>query len=167
MKQIKDNMVHHNKLTTLTNLRKFVQAINSCYWECKTKKSQEAATSGSSGSKNNNKSLDNSKSDKGKGSLQSKQKNSNQSSGSSQSKGSSSALKKSNPDLSSKLGKDGKLTQQERQRHLNKNLCLFCGATGHMAKDCPTCAQAKALATKLAKESASTSKALTSDSKKD
>ena len=37
--------------------------------------------------------------------------------GSLQSKGSSSEPKKSNPDLSSKLGKDGKLTQQERQCH--------------------------------------------------
>ena len=32
-KQIKDNMVHHNKPTTLANLRKLVQAIDSQYWE--------------------------------------------------------------------------------------------------------------------------------------
>ena len=122
---------------------------------------------GSSGSKNNNKALDNSKSNKGKGSSQSKQKNSNQSSGSLQSKGSSSEPKKSNPDLSSKLGKDGKLTQQERQCRLDKNLCLFCRGTGHMAKECPKCAEAKAHAAKLVKESALISKALALDSKKD
>ena len=45
--------------------------------------------------------------------------------------------KKSNPDLLSKLRKDSKLTPQERQCCLNKNLCLFCGVSGHMAKDCP------------------------------
>ena len=32
-KWIKDDMVHHNKPTTLANLRKLVQAINSRYWE--------------------------------------------------------------------------------------------------------------------------------------
>ena len=167
MKWIKDDMVHHEKLTTLANLRKLIQAIDSRYWEHKTEKSQEAATSGLSGSKNDNKSSDNSKSDKGKGSSQSKQKNSHQSSGCLQSKGSSSELKKSNPDLSLKLSKDGKLTQQERQCHLDKNLCLFCSATGHMAKDCLKCAEVKAHAAKLTQDSALMSKASALDSKKD
>jgi hypothetical protein len=34
------------------------------------------------------------------------------------------------------LGKDGKLTSEERQRRLNKKLCLFCGGPGHTAWDC-------------------------------
>ena len=38
-KWIKDDMVHHEKLTTLANLRKLVQAIDSHYWEHKTGKS--------------------------------------------------------------------------------------------------------------------------------
>ena len=159
-------MVHYEKPTTLAKLRKLVQAIDSHYWEHKTEKSQEATTLGSLGNKNENKSSDNSKSNKGKGSWQSKQKNSNQSSGSLQSKGSSLELKKSNPNLSSKLGQDGKLTQRERQCHLDRNFCLFCGATGHLAKDCPKCAEAKAHATKLTKESASMSKAPALDLKK-
>jgi len=32
-KDIKDDMVHHNKLTTLTGLQKLIQAINAQYWE--------------------------------------------------------------------------------------------------------------------------------------
>ena len=50
--------------------------------------------------------------------------------------------------LADKLGKDGKLTQQERQRRLDNNLCIFCGCTGHMAKECPksTSAASKAKA---------------------
>ena len=44
--------------------------------------------------------------------------------------------KKPNPDLSSKLGKDGKLTQAERQCRFKQNPCLFCGKTGHIAKEC-------------------------------
>ena len=44
---------------------------------------------------------------------------------------------KSSPDLTGKLGKDGKLTPQEHQRHMDNSLCLFCGKTGHIAKECP------------------------------
>ena len=40
-------------------------------------------------------------------------------------------------DLTGKLGKDGKLTLQEHQRCMDNSLCLFCGKTGHTAKDCP------------------------------
>jgi len=36
-----------------------------------------------------------------------------------------------------KLGKDGKLTPQEHQCHLDNKFCLFCGTTGHVTKDCP------------------------------
>src|SRR6202040_2939792 len=51
--------------------------------------------------------------------------------------GSSSNSEKKNPDLSDKLGKDGKLTQAERTCRFNNNLCLFCGGMGHTAKECP------------------------------
>src|SRR6266481_869888 len=103
-------MVHHDKLTSLSGLWKLSQAIDACYWECHAEVSHETATSGTSGNKSESKSE---KSDhkSNKGSLQSKQKNT--SSSSSQSKGSSMEAKKTNPDLSSKLGKDGKLTPQE------------------------------------------------------
>jgi Retrotransposon gag protein len=42
-------------------------------------------------------------------------------------------LKPSTPrvDLSGKLDSKGKLTQQEWQRWINKNLCLFCGGSSH------------------------------------
>jgi hypothetical protein len=52
---------------------------------------------------------------------------------SSSSKPSSSSKK---PDISDKLGKDGKLRTDERKRRMEKNLCLYCGAGGHSAKDC-------------------------------
>ena len=44
--------------------------------------------------------------------------------------------KKPKSNLSSKLGKDGKLTQAERQCCFKQNLCLFCSKTGHIAKEC-------------------------------
>ena len=44
---------------------------------------------------------------------------------------------KPSPDLTWKLGKDGKLTPQECQCCMDNSLCLFCGKTGHIAKECP------------------------------
>jgi hypothetical protein len=40
-------------------------------------------------------------------------------------------------DLSGKLDSKGKLIQQERQRWIDKNLCLFCGGSGHWTDTCP------------------------------
>jgi hypothetical protein len=40
-------------------------------------------------------------------------------------------------DLSGKLDSKGKLTQQERQRRIDKNLCLFCRGSGHRTNTCP------------------------------
>jgi len=40
-------------------------------------------------------------------------------------------------DLTNKLGKDGKLTADERKRCLENNLCMFCGGPGHFADNCP------------------------------
>ena len=40
-------------------------------------------------------------------------------------------------DLTGKLNSHGKLTQQEWQHQINKNLCMFCGGTGHQANNCP------------------------------
>jgi len=75
------------------------------------------------------------------------------------SKDSPSEPKEPASDYSSKLGKDGKLTPQERQRRLDNNLCLFCGTSGHVAKDCskPSSAAAKAQVAKAEQISVSTS----------
>jgi hypothetical protein len=40
-------------------------------------------------------------------------------------------------DLLGKLDSKGKLTQQEQQRQINKNLCSFCGGSGHRTNTCP------------------------------
>src|SRR3979490_1439766 len=40
-------------------------------------------------------------------------------------------------DLSSKLGKDGKLLPEEHQQCIDQGLCLLCGLKGHMVKECP------------------------------
>ena len=48
------------------------------------------------------------------------------------------------PDLMDKLGKDGKLTAQECQQHLDNELCLLCGKSGHMVCDCLKSTKARA-----------------------
>jgi len=82
-----------------------------------------SSNSGSSG--NSNSSNSNKKSNKGK------QKSSNQ--GSSTSSSTSASHSQPRPEH---IGPDGKLTATERQRRIDNGLCLICGKTGHMAKDC-------------------------------
>jgi len=40
-------------------------------------------------------------------------------------------------DLSSKLASNGKLTSDERKKHLENNLCLYCSAEDHKLDSCP------------------------------
>ncbi|KAF8627531.1 hypothetical protein AX17_006182 [Amanita inopinata Kibby_2008] len=49
---------------------------------------------------------------------------------------SSSSTPKPKPNLTNKLGKDGKLNSDERKCQMDNNLCLYCGTGGHTAKDC-------------------------------
>jgi len=40
-------------------------------------------------------------------------------------------------DLSSKLASNGKLTSDERKKHLKNNLCLYYGTGDHKLDSCP------------------------------
>jgi len=40
-------------------------------------------------------------------------------------------------DLSSKLASNGKLTSDECKKHLENNLCLYCGIRDHKLDSCP------------------------------
>jgi hypothetical protein len=79
---------------------------------------------------------------------QSTSPNSNHSQSSSKSKGKKTNSNKSSTSTSTpnqststtrpeRIGPDGKLTATERQRRLDKGLCLLCGQSGHLVKDCP------------------------------
>src|SRR6266481_1341414 len=94
-KHIKNDMVHHDKPTTLLGLQKVTQAIDVRYWEHCTEVSRETTTTTTSGHRSEK--SDSSKTDtKSKGSSQSRQKSTP---GSSQSKGSSSEPRKFIPNL--------------------------------------------------------------------
>ena len=113
--------------------------IDSCYWERLCKKSH----AGKNKSDNNDNKPDN----KGNNSDDKK----NQASGSNKSDNSNKNNKfdknkkpnklqsssRNSTSIANKLGKDGKLTLQERQCCFDNNLCMFCGNPGHSAKDCP------------------------------
>src|SRR5437016_2810729 len=134
--RIKDIMGQQGKPPTLNAMKTLAHSIDARHWE----RLREKSRAGKQKSDNNDKS-DNKKSDD-------KSKNTTQNSGNNSSTPSknnnkpnnkpgkaTSSSSSSNP-LADKLGKDGKLTQQERQRRFDNNLCLFCGGTGHTARDC-------------------------------
>ena len=122
------------------------QALKSSTSDSMSKGSSNSGNGGASSgnSSNQNRSQGNNSSTNSSGNSTN---NNNKNSRSSQSSKPNSGT--STPKLENKhLGADGKLTTKERRRHLEKNLCLFYGHPGHVAKDCPslksTASQAKA-----------------------
>ena len=128
--RIKDEISHIGKLRTLDSLRTVAQEINTRYWECKEEVARQNKTSTSTSTNTNTTSKSSGKSEKSKSS-----------SGNSTQPSSLSNLtpKKSGktPELSDKLGKDGKLTSEERKCRFEQNLCMFCGGSSHKVKECP------------------------------
>ena len=132
---IKDEISCVGKPRTLNGFHTLVQTINARYWEHKSEISRQTKNS-SAPSASNSKSSASSSNSKGK----SKEKDNKGKSSNNRNKSpasSSSASKSTTFNAPSHLGKDGKLTEEERQRHIKEKLCMFCGQPGHMAKDCP------------------------------
>ena len=106
------------------------QSIDSRYWECRNEVNRKSNPSKSNSDKdksNKTKSTDSEKSQNKSSSTTNKSSGNNKSSNTTSSQ---------TPNLEGKLGKDGKLTPEERKRRLDNNLCLFCGGAGHIARDC-------------------------------
>jgi Retrotransposon gag protein len=127
---IKDELSKSEKPQTLQVFKQKVQNINARYWERAQERSREqqnrqnppksSTSSASAVPSTTPKSIPRSE-------FRSEQKP---------------RLKDSKPttprvDLSGKLDSKGKLTQQERQHRVDKNLCLFCGGSGHQTDTCP------------------------------
>jgi len=141
--RIKDVMAHQGKPATLDEMKHLAQSIDSRHWErlrekSRTSKSKSDDKSDQNKSDKSNKSDDKSKSPSSNNNSSNNNKNNNNKSGKPQSSSGSasgSSSGSSNP-LADKLGKDGKLTQQERQRRFDNRLCMFCGGPGHTAANC-------------------------------
>jgi len=154
--RLKDEIARVGKPLTLHGLRALCQEIDARYWERKdeisrTTKTQSTSTPTKSSNSGGNSS--NSSQEKSKTGNPSSSTNSSGSSKATSNQSSSG----SRPDLTNKLGKDGKLTADERKRRLDNNLCMFCGGTGHFADNCPKkTKKAKARAAAIAAESGKT-----------
>ena len=123
--RIKDEIARMGKPDTLSQLRLMAQSIDGRYWEREeeTRRERNSQPSEKKPDKSSNQQSSSNNSKKDSKNNAKKNQSSNQG-------GSSSNSEKKNPDLSDKLGKDGKLTQAERTRRFNNNLCLFCGGVG-------------------------------------
>jgi len=149
---LKDEIARVGKPLTLHGLRALCQEIDARYWEHKdeisrTMKSQPTSSTTKSSNSEGNSS--------NSGQEKPKAGNSPSSANSGSSKATSNQSSSgSRPDLTNKLGKDGKLTTDERKRHLENNLCMFCRGTGHFADNCPKkTKKAKARTAAIAAES--------------
>ena len=125
-------MGQQGKPETLDKMKILAHSIDARHWEWVWEKScsvPDKSNNNSNSSKSNKKSAPNN-SDKSTS-------NKSPSKGSSTSNNNKSDKSKSilNP-LADKLGKDSKLAPQEWQRRFDNKLCMFCGGTGHTAKDC-------------------------------
>src|SRR6266481_3342148 len=120
-------MVHHPKPTSLAELRKLVQAINSRYWERKAEITHDSATTST-----RQEAKPKPKTDKKASSAQAKPLGKT----AKKLKGALLESPKAAPEIMNKLGKDGKLTPHQHQHRLDNSLCLFCAKLGHIAKDC-------------------------------
>jgi hypothetical protein len=163
--RIKDVMGQQGKPATLDGMKSLAHSIDARHWE----RLREKSRGGKNKSDNVEKSDNKNKSDE-------KAKNTPSTSGNNQSgknnksnnnnnnkSAKTSSTSGASASISDKLGKDGKLTPQERQRHFDNNLCLFCGGTGHTAKDCP---KSSSSASKTKARAAQTKEKETTDSKK-
>ena len=125
--RIKDELSRIGKPWTLDGLHTLSQEIDARHWERKDELARSSKSQSTSSPKPSNSGGNSSKS-------------SNTTSSASTSGSSKLANKPVSgstwPDLTAKLGKDGKLTTNERKQRLNNNLCMFCGGTGHFANKC-------------------------------
>ncbi|KAG6327957.1 hypothetical protein ID866_11132 [Astraeus odoratus] len=142
---IKDKICHVGKPCNLDDLCYLAQEIDMHYWECKEEDQCANKSSGTNNFSTNKPSSSASNSGKGKPTTSSNTNSSlgNANSLSSNKPKTSNAGNKlpnvasSNPDLTGKLGKDSKLTPEEKKQHLDNKLCMFCGEDGHFSNNCP------------------------------
>ena len=154
--RIKDKLARFGKPDNLQELQTLSQTIDAHYWERRSEAARETLANRAPANQERanekgqmwpNPPAQNAPNQKGNGG------DKTASSGSNTSHTNTSGTLKPPSDLASKLGANGRLTQQERQRRMDQNLCLFCGKPGHMAKNCNKAATAKARAASIPQDS--------------
>ena len=129
--RIKDIMGQQGKPSTLDEMKKLAHSIDARHWERLREKSRSDKPIPTKSDKpsHNNSAFHNT-------SNNSTKKTHSSTNDSHKSNKPSTVNNSSKSAISDKL-KDGKLTQQERQRRMDNNLCMYCGSVGHKASDCP------------------------------
>jgi len=144
--RLKDKLTRIGKAETLIPLQHQVQVLDQRYWERQAEISCDKRASNTAPART----------DKPRQSFSDNNSSRPVASSSqtpAQSKSSSSSKPK-NPNAN-KLGKNGKLTPEERDRRFKLQLCLFCGNAGHKVTECPSAknsAKGKASSTEPAKQ---------------
>jgi hypothetical protein len=151
--RLKNEISRVGKPRSLADMRTLAQQMDYRHWEREEEIRQENATRKNPSSNNSGTNSGNSNSNSGKDKKKSSPYHKPSGSGNHQNSSTSSSFSapnNNNPgkfnanksssstsDISSKLGKDGKLTPEERKRCFDSKLCLFCGQSGHNAANCP------------------------------
>ena len=156
--RIKDKICHVGKPRQLEDLHSLAQSIDTCYWERKEEVARQSKISPGNSSNNGNNNVSN-KSDKKAPSSGNLTQPTNWPS-------SSKGKNVSKPDITKKLGKDGKLTPDERKQRFDNGLCMFCRAVGHLAKKCPKSTSHAAKACAVAAEMSEAKPTASTEAKK-
>ncbi|KAG6327114.1 hypothetical protein ID866_11975 [Astraeus odoratus] len=132
--RIKDKICRIGKPHNLDDLCYLAQEIDMHYWERKEEVQHTNKSSSTSNFLANKPGSSTSNSDSSSGNTNSSSSNKSKSSNSGNKSPNATS---SNPDLTGKLGKDGKLTLEEKKRCLDNKLCMFCREDGHFSNNCP------------------------------
>ncbi|KAG6328701.1 hypothetical protein ID866_10388 [Astraeus odoratus] len=124
-----DKICRIGKPCNLDNLHYLAQEIDMHYWEHKEEVQHANKSSGTNNFLINKPSSSTSNSGKGKPTT----------SNASSSLGNTNSLLTNKPKSSNtgKVGKDSKLTLEEKKQCLDNKLCMFCGDNGHFSNNCP------------------------------
>jgi hypothetical protein len=150
-KRIKDEMVHFDNPRTLDELHDLMQKIDQRYWEHQgkiTRETRVAPTTKAKSDKSARVAPNNDwRQDQNSGNSNSNMNAQSPGKGKEKEKpkGNLSQGQPKKPNLTEKLGKDGKLTQQECQCRQDNNLSLFCGQAEHRVHECPRSTAARAV----------------------
>jgi Ty3 transposon capsid-like protein len=144
--RLRTEIIRMGKPRTFGAMCRLAQNVDNAHWAMKEETSRDSKPTPKKDNKPSSNSTSHSSSDNSPSASHNNKGNNNYTKKPSASSAPSSSApsSKPRPDISDKLGKDGKLNSAERDRRRANNLCLYCGNAGHVAKDCRKAARGRA-----------------------